>query len=121
MSVWLYIAVAGLGAAGAFLRFWLDTLVQRAVAGRLPFGTLVVNTSGCLALGVLVGSSVTGDGELLAGTAFLGSFTTFSTWLLETERLAEDGLTASALVNLLGGLALGLVAAGGGWALGAAL
>ena len=121
MSVWLDIAVAGLGAAGAFLRFWLDTVVQRAVSGRFPFGTLVVNTSGCLVLGFLVGRSVSGNGELLAGTAFLGSFTTFSTWMLETGRLAEDGLTPAAFVNLVGGLAAGLAAAAGGWALGAAL
>jgi fluoride exporter len=126
VSVWLYVAVAVLGAAGALLRFGLDLAVQRALSGRFPigrfpFGTLLVNVSGCLVLGFLVGRSVTGDAEILAGTAFLGSFTTFSTWLLETERLAEDGLAPWALVNLLGGLAAGLVATAAGWALGAAM
>jgi CrcB protein len=121
MSVWLCLAVGVLGAAGAFARFCLDLAVQRTGSARFPFGTLVVNVSGSLALGFLVGRSVAGDAEILAGTAFLGSFTTFSTWLLETERLAEDGLATSALTNLLGGLVAGLVAAAAGWALGAAI
>jgi CrcB protein len=58
---------------------------------------------------------------LLAGVATLGSFTTFSTWMLEAQRLAEEGEGGLALWNVVGSIALGLAAAGIGWAIGAAL
>ena len=64
---------------------------------------------------------VTGTALALAGTATLGSFTTFSTWLLETERLVEDGDDRRAAANVAVSLVLGLSLTAGGWALGAAL
>ena len=64
---------------------------------------------------------MTGDALLLTGTALLGSFTTFSTWMLESERLAERGEGGLALVNLAGSLALGLAAVALGWAVAAAV
>lgn len=121
MSVLVWTGVAALGGLGALLRFRLDDLVQSRVSGELPLGTLAVNLAGSFCLGVLTGLSVTGDALLLAGTALLGSFTTFSTWMLETERLAEDGEGRLALANLAVSLGGGLAAAGIGWALGAAL
>jgi fluoride exporter len=118
VSVWLGIAL--LGGAGALLRFRLDALVQRRVAGAFPLGTFAVNVSGSFALGVVTGLGVTGDALLLIGTGFLGSFTTFSTWMLETERLAEEGDGALAVANVAIALAAGVAAAGLGWAIGAA-
>lgn len=114
-------AVAVLGGLGAVARFELDGLVQERLDTEFPLGTLVVNGLGSLLLGVLVGLDVTGSALLLAGVAALGSFTTFSTWMLETQRLAEDGEDGLALGNVAGSLALGLAAAGLGWAIGAAL
>ncbi len=76
---------------------------------------------GSFALGLLTGLGVGGDGLLLAGVAALGSFTTFSTWMLETERLAEDGEYGLGVANIVGSVALGLAAAGLGWAIGASL
>jgi fluoride exporter len=58
---------------------------------------------------------------LLSGTALLGSFTTFSTWMVQSERLAEDGESSLALVNVAGSLTVGLAAVVLGWALGAAV
>ena len=113
--------VAALGGLGAILRFELDGLVQGRLDTEFPFGTLVVNGLGSLLLGLLLGLEVTGNDLLLAGTATLGSFTTFSTWMLETERLAEDGEGGLALANIAGSIALGLAAAGLGWAVGAGL
>jgi CrcB protein len=82
-----------------------------------PLGTLAVNVSGAFALGVLHGAGVGGDALTLTGTALLGSYTTFSTWMLESERLGEDGepllLWANVVVSLFAGLAA--------FALGAAL
>jgi fluoride exporter len=63
-----------------------------------------------LILGVLVGASLHGDAYLLAGTATVGSYTTFSTWMLETERLGRAGLTLSAAANVTVGLAVGVAA-----------
>ena len=62
-----------------------------------------------------------GDDMLIAGTATLGSFTTFSTWMLETERLAEDGRAGLPTMNVVGSIVLGLTAAGLGWAIAAVL
>jgi fluoride exporter len=117
----VWIGAALLGGAGAIFRFALDSAVQGRLAGEFPFGTLAVNGLGSLLLGVLHGAGVTGDDLLLAGTALLGSFTTFSTWMLETERLVEDGDAGLALVNVLGSLASGLVAVAVGWSIGAVL
>ena len=60
--------------------------VSSGASGRFPLGTLAVNLSGALLLGFLVGVSLHGDAYLIAGTAVLGSYTTFSTWMLETQR-----------------------------------
>jgi fluoride exporter len=118
-AVWIGVAVVS--GAGAVLRFALHTAVQRRAAGVFPSGTLAVNGIGSLVLGVLHGAGVTGDALLLAGTALLGSFTTFSTWMVETERLAEEGAGDLAVANILGSLALGLAAVALGWAAGASV
>src|SRR2546423_469517 len=78
-------------------------------AGRaLPFGTFAVNLSGALVLGVLAGAAVRGHALLLAGTATIGSYTTFSTWMLESQRLGEDGERGALALNLAASLACGL-------------
>jgi fluoride exporter len=111
MIVW--IGVALLGGVGACGRFLLD----RAIAVRaFPLGTMVVNLSGAFVLGVL-SDNVSGDAYLLAGTATLGAYTTFSTWMFESQRAAEEGRPRVALVNLAVSLVLGLGAAALGRAL----
>jgi CrcB protein len=118
MSVLAWVGLAGAGGIGAVLRFELDAVVQRRAAGEFPFGTLVVNTVGAFVLGVLRGAGVGGDGLFVAGTGALGSFTTFSTWMLETQRLGEDGDQRVGAANLVVPAAAGLAAAVAGWALG---
>jgi CrcB protein len=120
-SLLVWGGVSVLGGLGAVARFELDELVQRRLDTGFPLGTLVVNGLGSFLLGLLTGLGIGGDALLLAGVAALGSFTTFSTWMLETQRLAEDGEGGPALANVLGSVAVGLAAAGAGWALGAAL
>ena len=115
---------AGIGlvsGAGACLRFLLDGVVERGRAGSFPLGILAVNGLGSLLLGLLHGTGVSGDDLLLSGTALLGSFTTFSTWMVQSERLAAKGERGLALANVAGSLAVGLSAVVAGWALGAAL
>ena len=118
MSALTWIAVATLGGAGAVARFVVDGAVAARAAGELPVGTLAVNLSGAFVLGLLAGLALHGDALLLAGTATIGSFTTFSTWMLETQRLVEDGEARVAALNVVLSLAAGLAAVALGRALG---
>jgi CrcB protein len=120
VTVVLWIGVGAISGIGAVARYLLHTAVQRWSGSTFPCGTLAVNVLGSLVLGVLHGAGVGGDALLLAGTALLGSFTTFSTWMLETERLREEDERGLAAANVLVSLALGLAAVGLGWAAGAA-
>ena len=90
MTVAVWAGVVVIGGVGAVLRFLVDRTVSGRVARSFPFGTLVVNLSGALLLGFLSGLALSPHVALLAGTAFVGSYTTFSTWMLETQRLAEE-------------------------------
>ena len=117
--VWAGIAV--LGAGGALSRFFVDGAVSRRLGRSFPYGTLVVNLTGAFLLGVIVGAALGGDAYRLAGIGFLGAYTTFSTWMFESHRLAEDGETARAFVNVSASLAVGLVVALVGRRVGASL
>ncbi|MDQ6751658.1 MAG: fluoride efflux transporter CrcB [Actinomycetota bacterium] len=121
MSVGLWLAVGLLGGAGAVARFGLDALVSARASGGIPWGTLAVNTSGAGALGVLAGAALHGRALTLAGTAALGAYTTFSTWMLESQRLGEQGRTKLIAVNLALGVTAGLGAAALGRAVAQAL
>jgi fluoride exporter len=117
--VWLSVGL--LGGIGALGRFLLDAAVSLRLGRQFPVGTLAVNLSGAFLLGLLVGVGVGGRTLLLAGTATLGSYTTFSTWMLESHRLGEDGELRLALGNLAISLLAGVAAAAVGRALGSAL
>ena len=120
MSAPVLAGVALLGGAGAVARFVLDGAVSARAGRAFPWGTLAVNLSGAFALGVLSGVALSGAARLL-GTGVLGAFTTFSTWMLESHRLGEDGRLPAGLANLAVALVLGLGAAALGRALGEAL
>jgi fluoride exporter len=111
MSAVVWVGVAVLGGLGALARFGLDSAVSSRLGRDFPLGTLAVNASGAFLLGLLVGLSLKGDAYLLAGTAVLGSYTTFSTWVLESQRLGEDGEVGALLANLVLSAAVGLAAA----------
>lgn len=122
MTAGTWVLVALLGGAGAVSRFVVDDLVsERLTAGSFPWGTLVVNLSGAALLGGLVGAALSGTALVLAGTATLGSYTTMSTWILESHRLGQDNQLLAGAANLLGSLLLGFGAAAAGHAIGAAL
>jgi CrcB protein len=113
--------VGVLAVAGALARFTFGGAVQQRARSSFPVGTLAVNTSGSLALGVLGGAGVGGWPLRLAGAALLGSYTTFSTWMVETGELWERGDLGAAALNVGGSLALGLAAVALGWAVGTTL
>jgi CrcB protein len=106
--VWLGVAV--LGGLAAVARFLLDAAVASRSGSTFPAGTFVVNLMGSALLGLLAGLGVAGDALLLAGTAALGAFTTFSTWMFETQRLAEDGQDRMAAANVVLSVGAGLAA-----------
>jgi CrcB protein len=121
-----YLLVAVFGAAGAVSRYWLDGWVSDMTHGQFPWGTFVVNLLGAFALGIVVALTterlvLSPDWRVALGIGFLGAFTTFSTYTYETVKLAEDGAIGLALMNSIGMLALGLIAAVLGLALGRAL
>jgi fluoride exporter len=109
MIVWLGVLVAG--GFGAVLRFLVDGAVARRAARSFPFGTLAVNISGAALLGLLGGLALSRHAALLADTAFVGSYTTFSTWMLETQRLSEERQLRSAVANIVASIVLGVAAA----------
>jgi CrcB protein len=117
----LWAAVAGVGGIGALSRFLLDAQVGRRLGRDFPFGTLLINLTGAFVLGLLTGLNLTTNGLLIAGTATIGSYTTFSTWMLESQRLTEDGDSRATAVNLLFSIVVGVAAAALGRTIGAHL
>jgi CrcB protein len=121
-----YALVAIFGAAGAVSRYALDGWVSDLTHGQFPWGTFVVNLLGAFALGIVVALTterliLSSDWRVALGIGYLGAFTTFSTYAYETVRLAEDGAVGLALFNSVGMLALGLIAAVLGLAVGRTL
>ena len=111
-----------IGAAiGAPSRWLLDQRIQGARDSVFPWGTLTINVSGSLLLGLILGTVELGPGSAqlaaIAGTGFCGGFTTFSTFGFETIRLAEEGSTFEAALNIAASLVAGLLAALAGWGL----
>ena len=122
----LYLGVALAGAAGAATRFVVDGLVRahRSTTGRwvaLPVGTPLINVTGSLLLGLLTGlvlfQGTPHAWQIVGGTGFCGGYTTFSTAVFETVRLAQERQRRFAALNALGTLAATMVAAGIGLAL----
>jgi fluoride exporter len=122
-AMWLAFVVAA--AIGAPLRYVVDGWVQERTGGAFPWGTFVVNVTGCLGLGLLAGFGIyhgaDADVRLVVGTGALGAYTTFSTMTFETVRLAEEGAVDTALRNVGANLFLGLLAASAGLAIAAAV
>lgn len=110
-----YVMIAIGGAAGAVTRYVVDGFVAERASGAFPWGTLVINLSGSALLGLLFALAIERGvlpasirGPLMIG--FLGAYTTFSTLMLESWRLWEDGAAGLALVNAFGSVVLGLAA-----------
>jgi fluoride exporter len=116
-----WIGVGVFGAIGSWARFRVGGLVAARRPSDFPFGTFVVNLTGGFLLGLLTGLSVTGDALLVFGTGLLGGYTTFSTWMVETQRLGEDGEWALLWIYLAGSMLAGLAATGLGWLIGGAI
>lgn len=118
-ATWIaFLVAAGIGAPARYL---IDGWVQDRTNGAFPWGTFVVNITGCLMFGLLTGAGLyhgLGTSVLNAiGTGGCGAYTTFSTFTYETIRLAEEGAIDEAFRNAAAGFLVGLAAAAGGLAL----
>lgn len=108
-------AMAVAGGVGAAARFVLDGWISSRLRTVIPVGTILINVSGSLALGIVAG--LVAGGQLpaqaltIVGVGFLGGFTTFSTASIETVRLIQAGRPIVATANALGTAALALTAA----------
>jgi CrcB protein len=108
--VWAGVAV--LGGLGAMLRVEVERFVSaRLHEAEFPWGILAVNVSGSFVLGLLAGAALHGDALLFAGTATLGAYTTFSTWMLDTDRLGDDGERWLGVLNIVVSVLVGVSAA----------
>lgn len=115
-NVTLYTLVALGGAGGASLRFFISQLILNWLGKGFPFATLTVNISGSLVMGILYGLIEQGVIELgvyrtLIGIGFLGAFTTFSTFSLDTLLLIQQGDFFKAMINILLNVSLCIFAA----------
>lgn len=116
--------MVALGAAmGAPLRYWTDRFVRSRHDTVFPWGTLTVNLTACLVLGVVTGASgrLSVEATALLGTGFCGSLSTYSTFGYENQQLVLDGAQFYAVTNLVLSVVAGLGAAALGWSLGLAL
>lgn len=114
-------AVAAGSAVGGAARHLLTEAIVKAVGAGFPWGTIVVNVSGSLAIGVfsaLAGSAAAGPPlwRHAAITGFLGGYTTFSAFSVQTVSLLQQGHTAAALINVGVSVALGVAACWVGFA-----
>src|SRR5438067_847476 len=119
--LWQYLALGAAGFFGAVARFAVASMFGRLNI-RFPLGTLVINVTGSLFLGwfltFISDRNVSDTTRLAIGAGFVGAYTTFSTFMYESSKLADDGAGLEAFFNLLGSLILGLVAVRLGIALG---
>lgn len=110
-----------LGGGAGVARYLVDGAVQARWPSAFPLGTFIVNLGGCFALGLVAGLDASSRVTLLVGTAAIGSYTTFSTWMLESHRPAEDGETGLAWGNIGLSLVAGILFALAGKAVGTGL
>jgi fluoride exporter len=109
------------GGLGAGSRWSLDAWLRPRVSPRLPWSTHVINISGSLLLGLIVGLGADDTWHTVLGTGFLGGYTTFSTASVESVHLAIEGRYRAATVNAVGMLVLSIAAAALGYAVGRTL
>lgn len=107
-----YFWVGLCGAAGALSRYLLGLQITGALQQSFPWGTLLINLTGCLLLGLLNGLGeqrlIPADWQAPLTTGFLGSFTTFSSWIVDTMGFLQAGNYQAAALNLILSIGLGL-------------
>ncbi len=115
----VYLTIGGI--VGTLARYFLSGFIYKLTGTDFPYGTLVINLSGCLLIGIFATLS---DEKLILGpdmrvmlmAGFCGAFTTFSTFMLETGNLIKDGEWLRALGNVFLSVLVGFILFRlGGW------
>jgi CrcB protein len=105
----IVLALACAGALGAPSRYLLEATISRRAGHGFPWGTACVNLVGSFSLGLLVGlrefHNLDGNLSTIAGIGFLGAFTTFSTFAVETTRLSTRARVLYIGLSVVGGIA----------------
>lgn len=121
MSVAAWVGVALLGGLAAVARFLIDAIVGSRTDHPFPLGILAINLAGTLALGLVAGAALEGQALVIVAGGGIGSFTTFSTWVLDSHRLADAGHTHLVWLNVGLSLLVGFAAVAFGHWLGGAI
>ncbi len=111
-----FLLIAAGAVLGANARYLVSLWAADRFGAAFPYGTLIVNVTGCLVLGFLISLStgrigLAPDVRLLLAVGFLGSYTTFSSFAVESLTLAQDGSLGRSLINLFANNLIGLTAA----------
>lgn len=118
MSTLTFLALAVAGGLGAMSRYSIDGFIRARVSDTTPWGTITINLTGSLALGLLAGLTAAlvlpAAALAIAGTGFLGGYTTFSTASTETVNILRDGRIGSGIVVGTGTLVAATLLAGFG-------
>jgi len=109
------LAIGGAGFVGAVARWVIVLLIGRVFQRQFPLGTLLINVSGSFFLGwfvtfVTFRYPVSDTLRTAIATGFVGAYTTFSTYMLESNNLFQEGAQIEAWANLIGSLVLGMAA-----------
>ena len=113
----IWLAIGAGGALGAMTRHAINHLVHRSYAATFPTGIFIVNVAGSFAIGLLAGAlagnriELSHEGRAFVIVGFLGGFTTFSSFSLDTLALARDGHPGQAAINVAGQVGLSLLGA----------
>lgn len=116
-----WVAVGLLGGTAAAARFLIDSAFASRGDHPFPLGVLAINLAGTLALGLVAGAALEGEALIIVAGGAIGSFTTFSTWILDSHRLADAGHAHLVWLNLGLSLVAGFAAIAAGHWLGGAL
>jgi CrcB protein len=119
MSPVIFLLAAACGGLGAATRYLVDHGVARIAGTRFPWGVLLINITGSLLLGLVVG--MLPGAAFVVGGGFLGGYTTFSTATIDAISLWRDGAQRAAVFDVIGMLVLSLAAAAAGLAVGGIL
>lgn len=116
MTPLVFALAAVCGGLGAASRYLVDLGIARLTGTRFPWGVMVINITGSLALGLVVG--LLPDAAFIIGAGFLGGYTTFSTTMIDAVALWRDGRDRASVGYVIGMLLAGLAAAALGLAIG---
>lgn len=109
----IWMGVGGAAACGAIARLGLTAAIERRFDGDIPWGTATVNLVAAFVLGLVAGTDLEPDTVRLLATGFVGSFSTFSTWMVEGVMMVKPGSGLTRPAGWIGGLLIAGVLAYG--------